>query len=135
MLEEIRRELESTVAPLVRGIVEDSQKLLRQELTLVKAELREEARRLRDAVVLSGVGVGVLLVGLLLLGGAFACFLFEFVGMLPLWGAIGVASALFLVVGALILTNGTRRAKKIKGIPEQVVETMRENVEWIQRRV
>jgi len=102
MLEEIRRELESTVAPLVRGIVEDSQKLLRQELTLVRVELQEEARRLRDAVVLSGVGVGVLLVGLLLLGGALACFLFEFVGILPLWGAIGLAAALCLVVGALI---------------------------------
>jgi hypothetical protein len=135
MLEEIRKELELTVAPLVRGIVEDSQKLFRQELALVKVELREDARRMRDVVILSSLGVGFFLVGLLLLGGTVACFIYELVGTLPLSGALGFAGALFLVVGGVLLIDATRRAKKIKGIPEQAVQTMRENVEWIQRRV
>ena len=32
MLEDMRRELESTVTPLLRGILDDTQKLFRQDL-------------------------------------------------------------------------------------------------------
>lgn len=135
MLEDVRREVESTVAPLIRGILEDSQKLFRQELALAKVEVREDARRARDAVIAIGAGVVICLVGLFLFGCMLAYLIDVLSDTIPLWGAFGVVAAIFFLVGGGLLFGGGKRAKGIKGIPEQTVETMRENVQWIQRKV
>jgi hypothetical protein len=135
MLEDVRREVESTVAPLVRGILEDSQKLFRQELALVKVEVREDVRRARDAVIAMSVGGVVCLVGLFLFGCMLAYLINTYSQSIPLWGAFGIVAAIAFLVGGAFLFGGAKRAKGIKGIPEQTVETMRENVQWIQRKV
>jgi hypothetical protein len=135
MLEDVRREVESTVAPLIRGILEDSQKLFRQELALAKVEVREDVRRARDAVIAISGGVVVCLVGLFLFGCMLAYTIDSLSETIPLWGAFGIVAFLYFLVGGGLLVGGARRAKGIKGIPEQTVETMRENVQWIQRKV
>ncbi len=135
MLEEVRREVESTVAPLIRGILEDSQKLFRQELALVKVEIREDARRARNFILVISGGAIVCLVGLFLFGCMLAHLIDATSDAIPVWGAFGVVAALAFLVGGVLLLEGAKRARGIKGIPEQTVETIRENVEWIQRRV
>jgi hypothetical protein len=134
MLEDVRREVESTVAPLIRGILEDSQRLFRQELALAKVEVREDARRARDAVIAISVGGVLGLVGLFLLGCMFAYLIDAYSESIPLWGAFGIVAAAAFLLGVLFMFGGAKRAKSIKGIPEQTVETMRENVQWIQRK-
>lgn len=135
MLEDVRREVESTVAPLLRAILEDSQRLFRQELALAKVEVREDARRARDAIVAIGIGAIVTLVGLFLFGCMLAYMIHHFYETIPLWGAFGIVAALAFLIGSVSLFGGAKRARGIKGIPEQTVETIRENVQWIQRRV
>ncbi len=135
MLEDVRREVESTVAPLIRGILEDSQKLFRQELALAKVEVREDARRARDAIIAISVGAVVCLVGLFLFGCMLAYLIDTLSDTIPLWAAFGIVAAIAFLVGALLLGGGVKRAKGIKGVPEQTVETIRENVQWIQRKV
>jgi hypothetical protein len=134
MLEDVRREVESTVAPLIRGILEDSQKLFRQELALVKVEVREDARRARDAVIAISAGVVVCLVGLFLFGCMLAYLIDTLSEAIPLWGSFGIVAAIAFLVGGAFLLGGVKRAKGIKGIPKQTVETMRENVQWIQHK-
>ena len=135
MLEEVRREVESTVAPLIRGILEDSQKLFRQELALAKVEVREDARRARGALIAFSVGGIAALVGVTLLGYTAAQLLHEIFPAIPLWLDFGMVAALVLLVGVGFIVGGQKRAKDIRGIPQQTVEVIRENVEWIQRKL
>lgn len=135
MLEDVRREVESTVAPLIRGILEDSQKLFRQELALAKVEVREDARRARDAVIAISVGAFVCLVGLFLFGCMLAYLIDALSHTIPLWGAFAIVAGIAFLAGGVLLGGGVKRAKSIKGVPEQTVETIRENVQWIQRKV
>lgn len=134
MLEEMRREFESTMTPLMRGILDDTQKLFRQELALAKVEMREDALRARDAIV--GLSLGALAGCLSFVFFCFASvyFLVASQPTLPLWGAYGIVAAILAVISLIFTIRGARRARQIKGVPEQAVESLQEGFQWMQRR-
>jgi CHASE3 domain sensor protein len=74
MGQNLRFDDQQSMASLVGEILHDSQKLIRQEISLVRAELQEEWQTVQaSAYVLAGglllVGVGVLLLALTLVHG------------------------------------------------------------------
>lgn len=134
MLEDMRREFESTMTPLLRGILDDTQKLFRQEIALAKVEVQEDALRARDALV--GLSLGVLTGYLSFL---FICFavVYALVSMqpgLPVWGAYAIVSILLAITSLIFTRRGAKRVREIRGMPEQTVESLREGWQWMQRR-
>jgi hypothetical protein len=134
MLEDMRRELESTVTPLLRGILDDTQKLFRQELALAKVEVREDALRARDAVV--GLSLGALSGALSFI---FTCFsvvylLITYSPDLPLWGAFAIMAAVLAVVSWFFTIRGARKARQIRGYPQETMGSLHEGFQWMQRR-
>jgi hypothetical protein len=134
MLEDVKQQVESTVTPLLRGILEDTQKLLRQELALAKVEIKEDATRLKGAVIEMGIGswlaaIASILIAFTLVHGLDAAF-----EGLPLWGAYAIVALVFAVAAAVLLSAASKRMKSVRVVPERTVETMRENVQWIQRK-
>jgi hypothetical protein len=134
MMEDFRREFETTMTPLLRGIVDDTQKLLRQEIALARIEVTEDAMRARDAVV--GISVGAMMGYMAFI---FVCFavvylLVAYWPTLPVWGAYAIV-ALALAVGSWIFTSrGMRRAREIRGVPQQTVDSIQQGFQWMQRR-
>jgi len=134
MMEDFRREFESTMTPLLRGILDDTQKLLRQEIALARVEVTEDALRARDAIM--GISLGAMMGCLSFVFICFASvyFLIAYQPNLPVWGAYAIVAVVLAVAGWVFTARGLRRAREIRGIPEQTVDSLQQGFQWMQRR-
>lgn len=113
-MEGLRGEFEGTVVSLLRGILEDTQKLFRQELALVKVEVREDARRARTALVALSLAVLLGLVGFFLLGCMCALLLASAFPALPVWGGFGVIAVVLLIGGVVSAAVARRSSRRLR---------------------
>lgn len=134
MIEDFRREFESTMTPLLRGIVEDTQKLLRQEIALARVEVTEDAIRARDAVM--GISLGMVTGGLSFVFFCFACvyLLISYQPTLPVWGAYAIVAFVLAMTSWIFTARGVRKARQIKGVPQEAVESIRQGFQWMHRQ-
>jgi len=134
MMEDFRREFESTMSPLLRGIVDDTQKLLRQEIALARVEVTEDAMRARDAVV--GISLGAMMGYLAFIFGCFAVvyLLVAYQPKLPVWGAYAIVAGALALVSWICTARGIRKAREIRGVPQQTVDSIQQGFKWMQRR-
>ena len=120
------------VGDVLQDILSNLQEIIRAELLLAKAELKEKGERASKPLVILGAGVilGILALGFLLLAAVYGLAL-----VIPQWLAaliVGVALAIF----AGILTFTSRKAlRRIDPVPERTVQTVKENVQWTKDRI
>jgi hypothetical protein len=50
---------------------------------------------------------------------------------LPLWACYGIVGGVCAIVGVVLLYRGKQQMSQIDMVPQQTVETMKENVRWI----
>jgi hypothetical protein len=123
---------EPTLAQLVGELVVDAKQLLRQELALAKHEMHEEVRKTKIALVSFGVGAGIGAIGGLLLI-VMVVHLLNALTELPLWTCYGIVGGVCAIAGIVLLYRGEHQITQIDLVPEQTVETMKENVRWIKK--
>jgi len=81
------------------------------------------------------IGAGVLALGALLL-----CFMLVYLlnwalaDQLPLWGCFGIVGAILAIAGGALLALGSKRAGSIHLVPEQTLDTMKDNLKWIKNQ-
>jgi Putative Actinobacterial Holin-X, holin superfamily III len=121
---------EPTLGQLVRGLMNDATVLIQQELALAKYELYEEARKTKMAVVSLGAGIGVAAIGGLLLIIMLVHLLRELTEW-PLWICYGIVGGICAIAGGALLYRGKQQISQIDIVPQQTVETMKENVKWL----
>lgn len=138
MFDHIKGTTGTNVSALVSGILDDIQRLFRQEVALARGELKQAVSRVKTATVSFGASIACLFFGAIMLCHMAALLLHEAtvsgVRMsdgIPLWGAYGILAGLFLVIGSVLFLVGRRNAAKVDVIPRQTVETVKENVKWI----
>jgi len=124
---------EPTLAQLVRGLMNDATVLIQQELALAKYELYEEARKTKTAVACLGAGIGIAAIGGLLLIIMLVHLLRELTEW-PLWTCYGMVGGICAVAGVALLYRGKQQISQIDIVPQQTVETMKENVRWLKRQ-
>jgi Putative Actinobacterial Holin-X, holin superfamily III len=124
---------EPTLAELVNGLMSDAKLLVRQELALARHELYEEARKTKTAAVSAGVGIGIGAIGGLLLI-IMLVHLLRALTEWPIWTCYGIVGGIFAVVGVTLLYSARRQISQIYVVPQQTVETMKENVRWFKRK-
>jgi Putative Actinobacterial Holin-X, holin superfamily III/Uncharacterised MFS-type transporter YbfB len=124
---------EPTLAELVNGLMSDATLLLRQELALARHELYEEARKTKTAAVCLGVGIGIAAIGGLLLIGMMV-HLLRALTEWPIWTCYGIVGAIFAMLGVALLYRARQQISQIDLVPQQTVETMKENVRWFKRK-
>jgi Putative Actinobacterial Holin-X, holin superfamily III len=123
---------EPTLAQLVGDLVDDAKQLLRQELTLAKHEIHEELSKAKLALLSLGIGIGIAAIGGLLLI-AMLVHLLNALTTLPLWTCYGIVGGVCAILGILLLYRSKRQIAQIDMVPQQTVETMKENVRWIKK--
>jgi Putative Actinobacterial Holin-X, holin superfamily III len=125
---------EPTVAQLLTGLMQDAQLLLRHEVALAIYELRGELRTTIRAVLYLSLGLGLAALGgwLLLL---MLVHLLQALTGLPLWACYGLVGGLFAGIGVVLLVLGKRRLAPRHLVPQHTVETMQENVQWLNAQV
>jgi nitrate/nitrite transporter NarK len=108
-------------------VVGDLSTLMRQELELAKAEVKQEATKSGKAVgMLAGAGVAGHFV-LLFLSLALAWAIGNAIG----YGwAFLVVAVLWAIVGAVLYGRGRKQLREVNPKPERTIETLKEDVQW-----
>jgi len=119
---------ERPVGDLVKQLAGQTSTLVRQEIDLAKAELSEKGR-------VAGKGAGLLggaaVVGLLAAGSLTACLILALSEAIPDWLAALVVALVLGAVAAVLALQGRNRMRAAgPPVPEQTVETVKEDVEW-----
>jgi hypothetical protein len=123
---------EESIPDLIRGTIRDGIGIVRDEILLVRTEMREEVTRVKSGVitVLAAVGVGVLAVIMLLDTIAWGVvYAFDW----PAWAGFGIV-ALPLVVIAVVLALLSRSMLSRERYMPKSVDTLKENAEWLRAR-
>jgi uncharacterized membrane protein YqjE len=114
-------------ADLVRQVVADLQEIVRSEVRLAKAEVREEAGKAANAAKMSAMG-GVMALyagGALVLG--IIWLLSQYVSN---WAAALIVAVVLGVIAAIMLMVGKGRLNEINPKPEKTIDSIKENLQW-----
>jgi fatty acid desaturase len=116
-----------SLGQLVGELTEDLSRLMRQELELAKAELRQEATKAGKAAGMLGAAgfAGYMAAVLLSLTLVFGLAILIGLG----WAALVIA-ALWAIAGFILFTKGRERLRQVSPKPDRTVETLKEDAEW-----
>jgi hypothetical protein len=123
--EELR---ERPIGDLVKQLAGQTSTLVRQEIDLAKAEMSEKA-----SVAGKGAGLigGAAVVGLLAAGALTAFLILLLSEAMDAWLAALIVSVVMAAVAAALGLAGRNRVRAATPpVPEQTVETVKEDVEW-----
>ena len=123
---------ERPIGEIAGELTRDLSLLVRQELELAKAEMAEKAK-----VAAPGLGMigGASVVGLMAAGALTACLVLVLSTFLPDWlSALLVALALAAGAYLLVMRGRQQVAKAGALVPEQTIETVKEDLEWAKTR-
>jgi F0F1-type ATP synthase assembly protein I len=127
-------EASPSLTSLVAGIVDDLQRLIRQELKLAKTEVQQEWEKTKTAAESMAAGVALLGLGAVLLCFMFVYLLARYVEAIPLWGWFGIVGGVLAIGGGLLIAAGRATATNIHVVPPQTAETLKENVQWMKNQ-
>src|SRR5689334_4015447 len=123
---------ERPLGEVAKELTSDVSLLVRQEIALAKAEMAKKGRTAAPGLGMFG-GAG--LVALCAAGAITASLVLIFSLFLPDWAAaLIIGSALAAVAYGLIRQGKGRIADAGKPVPEQTIETMKEDLEWAKTR-
>jgi len=130
MTTNLHTESEQGVGELVSGIIQDAQKLITQQFTLFKHEIRQDFRNLREGMIILAVASGVLLVAFMLLGLTLAHLISYLAPSWPLWVCFALVGGVFAVLGSGLLALGRQKLGTKNVLPEESAKALTENLEW-----
>jgi hypothetical protein len=113
---------------LVGLVASQSAGLVRDEVALAKREVQEKLKTVRSAASIVIIGAITALIAAMALCAAVIIALAEHVG--PWQSALIVGLILGMTAGVVILI-GVSRFKRTNLRPEQTIETLEENKEWL----
>jgi uncharacterized membrane protein YqjE len=117
---------------VAKNLTSDVSLLVRQEIELAKAEMAQKARTAAPGIGMFG-GAGI--VALCAAGALTAFAVLVFSIFLPEWAAALIVGAVLAALAAVLVRQGKERvADAGKPIPEQTIETVKEDVEWTKTR-
>jgi len=119
-----------SVTGLVSGIMTDAQELMKQQVALVRSEIKSEFRRSFAAAMIIGAGSLLAMPAMFLLGNFLVYLLHEERGLTRWQGDI-IVGGFFAVISAILLAIGVYRFRSVSPFPDQSVEEFKENVRWM----
>ena len=123
---------DESIAGLVKSLVADTRDLVREELALMRAEVREEVSQARAAAFSFGAAVVVASIGIVLLCVALGAGVSYWLQW-PAWAGYGSVAVLLLVGAFVLVSLGRREVANIRALPK-TRQTVKENVEWMQNK-
>jgi len=120
-----------SLGELFGDMTRDISTLMRKEMELAKVETKEELTKAGRAGAMLGAGGAIAYMALLLLSFALAWGLAE--AMAAGWAFL-IVGAVHAVIAAVLLRQGRTRLAAVNPVPEQTVETLKEDVQWAKAR-
>jgi uncharacterized membrane protein YqjE len=119
---------------LLRGILMDLRTLIREEVALARVEIREQAGRAKAAALSFGIAVAALAFGGIFLLIALATAIADLLNW-PVWAGFLIVAVVLSGVGMVMLTSGRKQLQSVHAVPEETISTLKENSEWIAKRL
>jgi len=124
---------ERPLPELLKQLASDTATLVRQEIELARAELSAKAR---DAGQSAGMFGAAAIFALGAFGALTACAIAAIALVVPLWAAALIVAIVYGIVAAVAAVRGRDAIKKVSSpVPEQTVETVREDVDAVRAGV
>jgi hypothetical protein len=119
---------ERPIGELLKQLSAETTRLVHQELELAKAELAQKGKQ-------AGMGAGLFgaagAIGLLAAAALTACFILALAAVMPAWLAALIVAVGYGAVAAILALRGRDRVKQaVPSVPEQTIETVKEDVQW-----
>lgn len=116
------------IGELLKQLADETATLVRRELDLAKAEMREKAGKAGPGFGMWGAA-GV--TALLALGSLTAFLILALDGAMPNWLAALIVGLVYAAVAGVLYLRGKRRVEEAGSpIPEKTIETVKEDVQW-----
>jgi hypothetical protein len=121
-----------STADLLRDLSEQTGDLVRKEMELAKAELREKGKA-------AGIGAGMFggagLVALYGVGALTACAILALAIVVDAWLAALIVGAGYLALAGILALTGKKQVEQATPpVPQQAIESSKEDVEWTKQR-
>jgi uncharacterized membrane protein YqjE len=114
---------------LLKQLSEETTRLVHQEIELAKAELTQKGKQAGMGAGLFG-GAGA--IGFLALAALTTCFILALDAAMPAWLAALIVAVVYGVIAAVLAMQGRKKIKQaVPPVPEQTIETVKEDVEWV----
>lgn len=117
-----------SLGALLGELATQSASLVRDEVALARQEVREKMKIFQSAAVVITLGAVLGLVALLTLCAAVVLALTQY---FEPWQAALIVGGLFAVIAAITTVIGFGKMKQTSLKPEQTIETLEENKEWL----
>jgi uncharacterized membrane protein YqjE len=127
------RELrDASFGELFKRLSEETSSLIRQEMALARAELQEKGRTAGKGAGMFG-GAGAL--GLLAAGALTAAIVLLLDKAMDTWLAAVIVAVVYGAIAAVLALRGREEIQRAgPPVPEQTLETTKEDVEWAKTR-
>jgi Putative Actinobacterial Holin-X, holin superfamily III len=126
-----RVEEDRSVGQLLGDVTRELQALLRKEFELAKAETKEELQK--AAAAGKGFGVAGLMGYLALVMLSFAA-AWALTAIMPTGWAFFAVGVVFASIAVVMALKGRRELQKFHPVPDETVETLKEDVQWLKSR-
>ena len=121
-----------SLGDLFSRLTEDLSRLVRDEVELAKVEINHTVENVKTAGLSIGVAGVLGLMAFVMLSFAAAWGLAE---VLPAGVAFLIVGGAYGIVALALLALGRQRVKAVKPVPEQTVETLKEDVAWAKQQM
>ena len=118
-----------TLSAIVSGILTDAQKLLRQQVEMLKSEVKEDFRRSKRAAEFGALGIVMLTVGFLGLVSAIAYFFHEYY-QFSMWASWAITGGIFLLIGGTLAATSYILLERFNPLPDKTFNALQENLSW-----
>jgi uncharacterized membrane protein YqjE len=123
---------ERPTSDLLKQLSDQTTALVRQEIELAKLELREKGKKAGTGAGLFG-GAGVL--GLYAVGALTATIILALATVLPGWLAALIVTVVYAAIAGVLALRGRSQVQEAAPlVPEQAVDTTKEDVRWVKTR-
>jgi hypothetical protein len=129
-MNDLQTDSEVSVTQLVSGIVTDAQKLIKQQLALLRHEVKDDLHKTKEASLSLICGSVIALVGGILLSFMLVGLLSWAAPGLPLWVSYGIVGIPITVLGGALFFAGIQKFKTINPLPDQSVQAFKETIQW-----
>lgn len=122
--------IEPSLGELLKELLDESTTLVKQEVSLAKAEITDTLSSAGKDAAMLAVGGGVLLVGALVL----TAFLVLLLGLwMPEWLSALIVGVVFTIIGAAMLMKAKSNLTSMSFKPDTTLQTLKDDQRWAKR--